>query len=246
MHPKLLKAMRRASQLRKSNIAVDKSGNLTELDKGIVKGYVFIWGNKNDHGEIIMKGSTSKSISERGPDSNSKMPIKFLAYHNQSKPLSLLASLKEDDIGCYFETLPLDDVSYASDIKVGLRSGTLNNFSGGFNPVWDKSEYDEKTDTIIHKEINLFEISVVSLASDCETYAIRSMEIQEDVNDDIFSFVEKLPKQFRLEAKNLFARQKSLFIPEPFADLSETLEGEKPVKKRAIDYKFLTTKLKQK
>lgn len=251
MHPKVKALRQRSAAINYSNTSVDAGGNLvtTDLDKGIVKGYVFTWGTINDRREMFSKTAFDKSINERGPKSNSKMPIKFLAYHNQTKPLSLFAKIQPDDIGLYFETLPLDEVSYSGDIKIGLRSGTLNNFSGGFNPNWDKSIYVEESDAIMHKEVSLFEISVVSLAADDNTYQVRSKitdEDAEEMNERILSFVGTLPRPFRNEARELFTRQKSLYLFEPESDDSDTLEDEKPVKKRVIDYKFLTKKLSEK
>jgi HK97 family phage prohead protease len=192
---------------------------LTLLDQRIVRGYSSLWTSKNSHREMFLRGAYAKSIDERGPGSNSAQQIKFLRQHNQSDPLSLFEEIQEDEIGLKFRTKPLDPVDSADRVLVQLRSGTLNNYSNGFLPVWDKAEYDDKTDTIIYAEAKLFEISTVGLASDASTFTIRNLdefnEEELNLNDEVEYYIKTLPRQLQLEARFLFARQKTLYEMKP-------------------------------
>jgi HK97 family phage prohead protease len=248
LHPKILEAKRRSPFIMRSSATSMEQYSkpedfLTLLDKRQVEGYSSIWSSKNDYGERFMKGAWKRSIDLRGPDSNANQKIKFFRQHNQGDPLSLIEMLKEDEIGLRFRTKPLDEVDSADRVLIQLRSGTLNNFSNGFYPVWGTAEYDEKDDTIWYKEANLHEISVVGLASDPETFAVRSKsefdEVEIELTDEIEYFIKSLRRDIQLEARNLFARQKTLY------ENSSQIAPVKELKKKGIDYNYLTSNFKE-
>jgi len=241
LHPKIVEAKRRAPfMMRTAAVTISEyaapSDFLSLLDKRQVEGYSSIWSSKNDYGEMFQKGAWKRSIDQRGPNSNANQKIKFLRQHNQGDALALLETLEEDNVGLHFRTKPLDDVDSADRVIIQLRSGTLNNFSNGFNPVWSSAEYDEDSDTIWYKEANLHEISVVGLASDPMTYAIRSKQefdsAEIELDDDIEYFIKSLRRDVQVEARNLFQRQKVLY---------ENSSLTAPVKKSKIDLNYLTT-----
>src|SRR6185503_20389914 len=168
-HPKIKEFQKRALPINYSHLEIRKDGKLVDskLDQRIVAGYGVIWGSMNDYDEQFVKGAFAKSITENGPNSNSTYKIKFRDRHGKS--VSLFASLIEDDIGLYFETVPLDKVQWADDLLVQLKSGTINNFSIGFKYIWDRVEWDEENDCLIILEAQLFEISAVDIPSDVQT-----------------------------------------------------------------------------
>lgn len=217
----------------------------SSLDDRIVKGYLCIWGKRNLYGEIFLKGAFTKSIQERGPDSKANYQIKFLDQHNTCKALSLFAVLEENDIGLYFETVPLDPVQWADDVLIQLRSGTLNNYSMGFNYVWDegKMRYDSTTDSIVILEAILLEGSVVTIPADMETFTLRAAFAGPDtLTQDIDDFINSLPRPHQLEARHIFTRQQSL-IPdmEPLEQVKTALQKRnEPVKSQGLDYDYIT------
>ena len=144
-------------------LAVDPSGNLTVAqDTRTISGYAAIFNNIDDAGDMIMKGAFAKSIQERGPNSTTNRKIIALWQHDMDEPIGKITVLQEDDFGLYFEAI-LDKVPRGDQALEQLASGTLNQFSIGYNYLWDKMEYDSVLNCFVCKEINLFEISVVSL-----------------------------------------------------------------------------------
>jgi len=141
---KIQEIKQRAAPISFSTIAINEK-DITEITDRVIRGYLVKWGNKNMFGEVFVKGAFAKSIRERGPGSQAKYKLTFLWQHNQHDPLALFAVLREDDFGLYFETEPLDDVPNADRTIKQINSGTLNQFSVGFDYVWDKIEYDEIT-----------------------------------------------------------------------------------------------------
>lgn len=203
------------------------------LNKRIIRGYLFVWGLRDYHGTKFVKGCCAKSIRERGPGSNAKYKMTFLWQHNQSDPLSLFDVLEEDDYGLYFETKALDDVENGNRTITQIRSGTLNQFSGGFDYVYDKMEYDETDDSIVCLEIELMEGSVVTIASQKETFAIRTVENISQLDEQTEEFIGILPHKNRLQARNLFTRYKSLLHLE-----EETLDNQEPPNHETRKIKF--------
>lgn len=213
------------------------------LDQRVVEGYGVIWGQKNSYGEKFVKGSFSKSISEIGPKSNSNYKIKFRDRHG--KTCSLFEEIYEDEIGLFFRTKPLDDVSWADDVLTQLKSGSLNNFSIGFMHVWDKVEWDDEDDCLVCLEAKLFEISVVDIPSDMTTYAIRSIE-PEYLADDLEDFIVSLPKSKQLEARRLFSICMTLQQQEPINENrnhSNDRSRQDKKKKSKIDLSYVLNNL---
>ena len=224
-----------------ANTVIEKRSAL--LDERVVEGYGCIWGSQNGHGEVFVKGCFGKSISEQGPGTNSPYQIKFRDEHGRA--CSLFAELKEDNVGLYFRTVPLDNVQWANDMLVQLHSGTINNFSIGFRYIWDKVEWDSDKECLMMLEVRLFEISAVAVPSDTATYAVRSIEEPEYLQEDTEEFITSLPKSKQLEARKIITRNISLASQqEPLtADKVKALKKEdKPVKK-GIDYNYLLTNL---
>lgn len=248
LHPKIKALKLRAAPINYSNTSINQYGALqdteSDLDKRIIKGYLCLFNSRNLHGEIYLKGAFAKSIRERGPGTGGSYEIKFLWQHKQDDPLSLFKVLLENDIGLYFETKPLDDVPSAQRALNQLRSHTLNNFSHGFDYVWDKMEYDEKTDSIMIKEAALYEGSVVTIPSEMGTYAVRSAATIETLYDDTEDFIYSLPRKVQMEAREIFARHKALIISEPLeADATALPEKTEP-KATGIDYEYLLQNFK--
>jgi HK97 family phage prohead protease len=252
LHPKIKALKLRAAPINYRNVSVNARGQLTtsvqdDLDKRIIQGYLITWGTVNDYGEKCIKGCCAKSIQERGPNSSSKYKITFLWQHDCRDPLSLFAELVEDDYGLRFKTLPLDDVPNADRAIKQIRSGTLNQFSVGFDYIWDKVEWDSTDDSLVLKEIDLYEGSVVTLAADSETFAMRSsINLEEEkmlLNEEIEDFIKTIPRKQQLELRQLITRHKSLAIMEPLELRQAALDKDEPAGD-VLDYKLLLTDLK--
>lgn len=229
-----------------SSVTIDTQGRLnqTDLDKGIVSGYAIIWGERSLTGYKFVKGCCARSIAEHFTNKNAYYQIKFLNQHNPEDPLSLFAELEEDDLGLRFKTVPLDEWdiqgSSANRLIKQLKSKTINNFSHGFDWIWEKIEYDEKDDSIIGIEIQLFEISPVSIPAGLKTRQTQAAVNIEDVNEDIRGFIKTLPSKYRMQARDLFTRQHKLI------DLGKPKETKTVKQKKTgsdIDYKYLTEHL---
>jgi HK97 family phage prohead protease len=228
------------------SVSVNEMGAIIQtrkkyLDEGKIEGYGCMFGVKNQHNEKFVKGAFAKAIRDLGPDSNSNYKIKFTDRHGRS--CCLFEELAEHDEGLYFRTKKMDDVQWAKDMLTQVRSGTINNFSIGFRHVWDKVEWDDEDDCMINLEARLFEIGGVDIPSDMETYAVRSLEEDEYLQDDIEDFIENLTKSKQLEARKLITRCMALIDREQPDIKRRALEAIKQPK-TGLDYNYLINNLK--
>lgn len=210
-------------------------GKLEATDDRIVKGYAIIWNDINEYQERLHRGCCAKSIESYGPESKSVFKIKFHDEHGRA--CGTLSKLEENDMGLYFETNPLDDVEWANNLLTQVRSGTLNNFSYGFDFVPDKMMWHENDKCFDIYEIRLFEISAVAIPAGLNTFAVRS---KDDVGKAIRGFIKKLPKKYAYEARRMFALQKqALSLQEPPKRSKALNDNESRTNKRGIDYNYL-------
>lgn len=243
LHAKVAELKRRSAPVTVSGSYVDKDGKLQMLDFKIeaadddrtIKGYLAVWGIKDDVGTIAVRGCFSKSIQERGPGSNAKAKIIFLWMHKLDEPIGQFTELVEDDYGLRF-TAVLDDVPIAERVLRQIRSGTINQFSYGFRYIWDKMEYDTDIDAVLMYECELWEGTACTFGSNTETYAIRSKEQLdtelEELQEHTEEFIRGVPRSKQLELRQLIARHITLSKAEPIQkreSLRLNLEPEKLV-----------------
>lgn len=237
MHDKIKELKMGASPLISTRSYVDASGNLIEVDLKLsaeertVKGYLIVWGVVDTYGTVFLRGCCAKSISERGPDSQAKNKIIHLWQHRTDEPIGQFTVLKEDDYGLYFEAV-YDEIPQAERALRQIKSGTLNQYSVGFSYVWDKMTFDENVDAILLQEIELYEGSVVTRASNHETYTIRSEDAEKEkelLDEETEDLIKSLPRSRQLEFRQLISRHISLAKVEPFEQRQQTLkEKNKP------------------
>lgn len=238
MHPKIKELQLRATPINYADVLETRAAEVD--DNRRIKGYLAVWNTRDDRGTAFVKGCFSKSLQERGVDSTGKYKIKFLWQHNQSDPLSNFEVLREDETGLYFEAVP-DEVPSGDRAVMQVRSGTLNQFSVGFNYVWDKIEWDDSTDTLMLKEVELYEGSIVTIPSNKDTFAVRSAEQFETefdmLNETTEGFIRSIPRDKQLELRSLLTRHISLAKVEPLELRQQALKQTKPTE--AIDYQYL-------
>ena len=216
-----------------------------------ISGYGAIWKNIDDAGDMLVKGCCSKSISDRGPGSSTNRKMVFLWQHETDEPLGRLTKLVEDEKGLYFEA-ELDPIGKADEALIQLQTGTLNQFSIGYNYVWDKCEWvggdKMQPGYLLVKEINLFEISVVTFGCNEET-GFEGMKgskaitpIVEDMAKVLFAIdseSKSLPFAMSLKVKQLLSKYIALSEAEPVKSTPPT----EPQIKKGLDLSILTNAL---
>ena len=133
-------------------------------------------------GDVIPLVAWNKAL-----DNYLKNPI-ILAYHNHDQPIGRMVEHNVDDKGLWVKAR----ISAAADDVFNLiKDGVLTAFSVGFS-IKD-AVYDAVTDLFIIKELELLEISVVSVPCNQDsTFSLsKSFDKEEDYNEFKSQFVVK-------------------------------------------------------
>ena len=125
-------------------------------DCGKFCGYASVFNVKDSYNDIILPCAFQKSIQNR----DIKKDVKMLWQHCQDKPIGYFETIREDAIGLYVEGQIMLDIQQGMEAYNLIKNKAVNGLSIGYSVK--KAEYDEKDDARIIKEIELFEISVVT------------------------------------------------------------------------------------
>ena len=119
--------------------------------------------------DVIKKGAFKKSITDRGPGSESNRKIAFLRFHDWTKPIGTFKSLEEDQKGL-FAVGKLGNSTIGEDAFNDYKDGIIKEHSIGFQYIKDKTQFIE--DKSIEgggfhevKEVKLWEGSAVTFGA---------------------------------------------------------------------------------
>lgn len=175
--------MAKKKETRTFDITRLNTRDATEEQSSLITGYAAVFNSKASIGgwfdEIIEPGAFARSLSENGD-------VRALFNHNWDNVLGRTKSgtlqLEEDNRGLKFE-IELPNTSVGRDLAESMSRGDINQCSFGFwitEETWDYSV--EPALRTIH-EVELYEISVVSIPAydDTEASLVRSKEIGKEV-----------------------------------------------------------------
>jgi len=122
--------------------------------------------NVDYHGEVIVKGAFTKSISERGPESGCNRKIQFLRYHDFEHQIGKFTKLEETNDGLVaYATLGRG--TKGNDALLDYEDGIITQHSIGYQKVAGKIEFQD--DVKILRELSLWEGSAVTFGMNSET-----------------------------------------------------------------------------
>lgn len=158
-----------------------------DLKTNTIKGYASVFGNEDSDGDIIVKGSYSKTINDWGP--SGKKRIKHCWQHDITDPFLKTTELFEDHYGLAFVSMApeeLKDVQFVQDRIKLIQSGLVDEVSVGIIPV----RSDRKNGIRYITENKLFEYSSVTLASN-ELAKITSVKGTKNAENILFKLTKK-------------------------------------------------------
>ena len=127
--------------------------NVKKIDsEGFFAGYASVFGVLDSQKDIILEGAFKNAIVNND--------IKLLWQHKVDSPIGNILSLEEDSYGLFVEAKLLLDIEKGKEAYSLLKSGSINSMSIGYkiNDV----EYDDFTGVRFIKDVDLFEISLVT------------------------------------------------------------------------------------
>lgn len=157
-----------------------------KADSLVIEGYANTV-DKDRHSDIIVQEAWTKG----GLDNYIKNPI-ILAFHDHTKPIGMMVDYFIDSKG--FKIVA--EVSKAAgNVYDLIKEGILRAFSVGF--MVKDADYDPNTDIFVIKDLELFEVSVVSVpANPGSTFSVRkSFESEEEFNSFKQEFIRMEEKK---------------------------------------------------
>lgn len=174
--------MPKKKETRVVNITNLQTRDGLENEPVVISGYAAVFNSRAEicewFTEEIEPGAFSKAISESD--------VRALYNHNWDHVLGRMKSgtlkLIEDERGLQFE-IELPDTSVARDLVKSMERGDINQCSFGFYPTVESWDYTVEPAHRKISEVELFEISIVSLPAydDTEASVVRSKELESSV-----------------------------------------------------------------
>ncbi len=130
-------------------------------DQGEFEGYALTYGNKDDGGDICIKGCATSSLRKRPANK-----VKMLWQHDPLHVIGKWNDLVDDEKGLLAKGQLFMDVQKAREVFAILKGGGIDGLSIGYRA--EDHEYDKATDARLLKQIDVLEISVVTFAMNPE------------------------------------------------------------------------------
>ena len=133
-------------------------------ESGEFEGYGSVFGVEDSYSDVVVKGAFQKSLAlwaEKG-----RLPS-MLWQHKMSEPIGIYTEMKEDDYGLYVKgRLLIDGDDLAKRAHAHAKAGSLGGLSIGF--ILKDWEYDSQKGVYLLKEIDLWEVSLVTMPANDE------------------------------------------------------------------------------
>jgi hypothetical protein len=127
-------------------------------DNGEFEGYGSVFGVKDSYNDIVVKGAFQKSLDNW--KTKGSMPA-LLWQHKMDEPIGIYTEMSEDENGLILKgRLLIDDDPLAKRAHAHMKAGSITGLSIGYS--LNDYEYDNAKDAFILKEIDLWEVSVVT------------------------------------------------------------------------------------
>lgn len=129
-------------------------------EEGEFEGYASVFGNRDSYGDIVMQGAFAASLAEHAEKGT--MP-KLFWQHDSWLPIGSWIEMAEDETGLKVKGRLNMDVQQGREAYALLKAGDIDGLSIGYRVR--ESDDDEGQGATLLKELDLVEVSVVSLGA---------------------------------------------------------------------------------
>lgn len=178
----------------------------TRTVEGVFADFNFI----DSDGDLLSKDCCVKSIQEHGPGTNANRKIAHLAFHDVTRPVGVLDSLKVNEAGQLQFKSTLGTHTEGQDALKMYKEGIVREHSIGFKyqkfefvsvDLARLDQFDAKNDIeaikreggyFDVKEIQLFEGSFVTFGANSNTPNMSIIKSQQDLNNEMEKLFERM------------------------------------------------------
>ena len=149
--------------------AIEQGKNL------FIEGYASVFGVLDSYEDIVEKGAFTNTIQGK----NFKR-IAFCYQHEFSTVIGKIIELKEDEVGLWFKA-KISNTNLGRDLVELISDGAISEISIGYRTK--VSEMNTDTNVRMIKEVELYEISLVTRAANSEAFITQTEVKNEPLND---------------------------------------------------------------
>jgi HK97 family phage prohead protease len=128
-------------------------------EEGTFSGYGSVFDVKDRGGDVVLKGAFAKSIDDY-KESGTMPPV--LWQHSPNEPIGVWTSMKEDDYGLYLEGRLAITIPEGHKARELMKMKAVTGLSIGYSLREGGYEYDKSKDVFLLKDIELWEVSLVT------------------------------------------------------------------------------------
>lgn len=175
----------------------------TTIDSIFIEGYANTT-SVDRSGDVI-----PKTVWEAGLQNYLKNPI-ILAYHDHDEPIGRMSDHRIEDKGLWIKARIS---AAAEDVFNLVKDGVLTAFSVGF--IIKDATYDSVTDLFIIKELELLEISVVSVPANQDSTFSLSKSFESDNDYNLFKkqfSIDEPAKEQKTSVEPTVQQKKEIFM----------------------------------
>lgn len=193
-------------------ISLDQSQkSIVDTGSGEVSGYASIFGNIDQHNDVVERGAFTKTLQERGDK------VLFLWQHNKHEVIGKIVELREDEKGLFFRA-QFAPTPRGQEARELIKMGALGGFSFGFNVVNETRERLTSGRLVNRlKELRISEISAVSQPCNEEAVAVGVKSVEDEFSEDEMALIE--------EFKSNLIAQRTADMDESPSEAPEGVEG---------------------
>lgn len=151
-----------------------KDGTGDDSNFIFIKGLGSTFGNVDSVGDIVEKGAFVSSLMK-------KMP-KLLLQHRSADVIGVWDKAYETELGLALEGRLFKDNTLVKNAYPALKEGGIDSMSIGFNTV--EADYDAKTGIRTLKEVDLWEVSLVTFPANdkAKIMSVKSLNGDDKIN----------------------------------------------------------------
>lgn len=150
-------------------------------EDGVFTGYASTFGGEPDsYGDVVAKGAFKNSISSGGRNRNG---IALLWQHDSTQPLGIWQHMVEDSKGLAVQGRLALDIQLGKETHSLMKLGAVKGLSIGYSTL--DYEWDEKKKIRTLKEVELFEVSLVTFPANIHAgiTGIKSFEEAQTIRE---------------------------------------------------------------
>lgn len=168
-------------------------------------------------GDIILEEAWTKG----GLENYLKNPI-ILAYHNHDRPIGKMVDYAVNDKGL---KITAEIIKSAGEVYSLIKSGVLKTFSVGFRTR--EADYDTDTDIFVIKDLELMEVSVVSIPANADSiFSVKkSFETDEEYTSFKAEFFKDTNTAIADKELNTNSDKEEIIMPQTQAEIEAELRA---------------------